>query len=114
MFAPNQDGYPAYQRRFVESHEPFFRATGIKLHIGMTSDSLEAIRRVVALGLLAAVLPVRAARRFPTEVLMLKAPASFHFDRGVHEHCLLTGDSLEPALRSFLQRELTHILGTVD
>jgi DNA-binding transcriptional LysR family regulator len=114
MFAPNQDGYPAYQRRFLESYEPFFRATGIKLQVGMTSDSLEAIRRAVGIGLLAAVLPVRAARRFPTEVIALKPPASFNVDRGVHEHCLLTLDSVDPTLRGFLKRELTTVLRTVD
>jgi DNA-binding transcriptional LysR family regulator len=114
MFAPNYDGYPAYQRKFLDSHEAFFRQSGIKWRIGMTSDSLEAIRRVVAFGLLAAVLPIRAARRFPGEVVMLKAPAHLHLDRGVHEHCLVTRDSLDSALRCFLRRELTNILSTVD
>jgi DNA-binding transcriptional LysR family regulator len=114
MFAPNYDGYPAYQRKFLDSHEAFFRQAGIKWRIGMTSDSLEAIRRVVAFGLLAAVLPVRAARRFPGEVVMLKAPPYVHLDRGVHEHCLVTRDSLDSALRRFLRRELTNILKTVD
>jgi LysR family hydrogen peroxide-inducible transcriptional activator len=114
MFAPNYDGYPAYQRKFLDSHEAFFREAGIKWRIGMTSDSLETIRRVVAIGLLAAVLPVRAARRSPREVVMLKAPPQFHLDRGVHEHCLVTRDSLDPVLRRFLRRELTNLLSTVD
>jgi hypothetical protein len=45
---------------------------------------------------------------------MLKAPQHVHLDRGVHEHCLVTRDSLDPTLRRFLRRELTNILSNVD
>jgi DNA-binding transcriptional LysR family regulator len=114
MFAPTYDGYPAYQRRFVDSHEAFFRETGMPWRIAMTSDSVEAIRRVVALGLFAAVLPVRVGRRFPDEIAMLEAPASVRLDTGAHEHCLLTRDSLDPGLRRSLRRALASSFSARD
>jgi DNA-binding transcriptional LysR family regulator len=114
MFAPYYDGYPAYQRRFVDSHEAFFRDAGMPWRISMTSDSVEAIRRVVALGLFAAVLPVRVGRRFPNEIAMLKAPPSVRVDAGAHEHCLVTRDSLDPLLRRALRRALANSFSASD
>jgi DNA-binding transcriptional LysR family regulator len=114
MFAPSYDGYPPYQRRFLDSYDAFFRKAGLKWRIGLTSNSLEAIRRIVERGSLAAVLPLRAGRPPSTDVTMLQAPTSARLDSGAHEHCLVTGDSLDPALRRFLRDELLNILGAVE
>jgi LysR family hydrogen peroxide-inducible transcriptional activator len=114
LLAPNPGGYGGYLRKFLDSYAAFFHQEGIKWRVALTADSLETLRRLAAVGLVVAVLPVRVARRFPNQVVMLKLPPSARVDRGAHEFCLVTRPSVDSGLRRVLKRELTQILATVD
>jgi LysR family hydrogen peroxide-inducible transcriptional activator len=114
LFAPSQGGHTRYQRTFLDSHAAFFREAGIQWRIVLTGDSLETLCRLAASGLLVSVLPLRAAMRFPNEVVMLRAPASARLDRGAHEFCLVTREAMDPALRRVLRRELISVLDSID
>jgi DNA-binding transcriptional LysR family regulator len=80
----------------------------------LTGDSLETLRRLAASGLLVSVLPLHAAMRFPHEVVMLKPPPSLRLDCGAHEFCLVTRESMDPALRRVLRRELIAVMGAPE
>jgi DNA-binding transcriptional LysR family regulator len=114
LLAPNPGGYGGYLRRFLDSHAALFRQEGIEWRVALTADSLETLRRLAAIGLMVAALPLRVARRFPNQVVMLKPPSSARVDRGAHEFCLVTRPSVDSRLRRVLKRELTQILATVD
>jgi LysR family hydrogen peroxide-inducible transcriptional activator len=105
-FAPTSGGYTQFQRTFLDSHTAFFREAGIHWRVVLTGDSLETLRRLAASGLVVAVLPLGAARRFPNDIVMLRVPPGVRVDGGEHEFCLVTRDAMDPALRRVLQREL--------
>jgi DNA-binding transcriptional LysR family regulator len=106
MLAPNSDGYPAYHRKFVDSYVTHLRGMGIDWHVGMTTDSIEVLRCVVADGVHAAVLPRSAA---PAGAVILRPPPSVPLDTGAHDICLVTRSSFNTELRAFLRRELTRM-----
>ncbi len=99
--ASNKNGYPNYYKRYIKTLERIAEPS-------LVSDSFEALRAVAAGGVMAAVLPVRVAKRLPdlglTEIVV---PG---ISSGQHRIVLISRKGSSPADGDFLANELRALL----
>ena len=75
--SPGEDGHPRYFRNFLR------RTVGSRFKPAIVSDSFETLRAAAVHGGVVSILPVRVARRDPSELVEVVPPGGIDRDGGI-------------------------------